>query len=55
MYIAQMIKYKRPEDGCMHPKHVAPVSHWKQLYVVLDRLSINTCLLTQREGIYETK
>jgi hypothetical protein len=34
--------YKGPEDGCMQPKHVASVSHWQQLYVVLDCLSINT-------------
>jgi hypothetical protein len=38
----------------MQPKHVAAVSHWQHLYVVLDCLTINACLLAQRDGIYET-
>jgi hypothetical protein len=39
----------------MQPKHVASVSHWQQLNVVLDCRTINTRLLTQRNEIYETK
>jgi hypothetical protein len=41
--------------GCMQLEHVASVSLWQLLYVVLECLSINTCLLTQKDGICETK
>jgi hypothetical protein len=37
IFIAEVIIYKRPEDGCMQPKYVASVPRWQQLYVVLDQ------------------